>query len=182
MNEHYEQPQYLTFHVAGEEYAVAILRVKEIIEYGAVTKVPTMPEFVRGVINLRGSVVPVIDLASKLGLPLTAVTRWSCIVIVEVMLDGEETVVGVLVDAMGQVIEIPPKDIERPPAFGTRARAECLRGMGKLGGKFVMILDLDRVLGQAALLDVQGAAVGALEAGGAGRGGGLGDASEATPQ
>jgi purine-binding chemotaxis protein CheW len=176
MREHYEQPQYLTFHVAGEEYAAPILQVKEIIEVGTVTKVPTMPEFVRGVINLRGSVVPVVDLAAKLGLPLTNVTRLSCIVIVEVMIDGEETVVGVLVDAMGQVIDLPPKDIERPPAFGTKARAEYLRGMGKLGDKFVMILDLEKVLGMAALLDASGAAMGALEAA-AGR-----DAREATPQ
>jgi purine-binding chemotaxis protein CheW len=175
MREHYEQPQYLTFHVAGEEYAAPILQVKEIIEFGTVTKVPTMPEFVRGVINLRGSVVPVVDLAAKLGLPLTNVTRLSCIVIAEVMIDGEETVVGVLVDAMGQVIDLPPKDIEKPPAFGTRARADCLRGMGKLGNKFVMILDLETVLGMAALLDASGAAMSVLDAPPAG-----GDA--ATPQ
>ena len=177
MREHYEQPQYLTFHVAGEEYAAAILRVKEIIEFGAVTKVPTMPEFVRGVINLRGSVVPVVDLAAKLGMPLTNVTRWSCIVIVEVTIDGEDTVVGVLVDAMGQVIELSPKDIERPPAFGTRARADYLRGMGKVGTKFVMILDLDKVLGQAVLLDAPGAGV--LEAS---RAGAPPNAGEAIPR
>lgn len=177
MREHYEQPQYLTFHIAGEEYAAAILRVKEIIEFGAVTKVPTMPEFVRGVINLRGSVVPVVDLAAKLGMPLTNVTRWSCIVIVEVTIDGEDTVVGVLVDAMGQVIELSPKDIERPPAFGTRARADYLRGMGKVGTKFVMILDLDKVLGQAVLLDAPGAGV--LEAS---RAGAPPNAGEAIPQ
>lgn len=156
MREHYEQPQYLTFHIADEEYAAPILQVKEIIEFGPVTKVPTMPEYVRGVINLRGSVVPVVDLAAKLGLPLTNVTRWSCIVIVEVMIDGEDMVVGILVDTMGQVIDLPAKDIERPPAFGTRARADCLRGMGKMANKFIMILDLDKVLGQAALLDASG--------------------------
>jgi purine-binding chemotaxis protein CheW len=181
MREHYEQPQYLTFHVAGEEYAAPILQVKEIIEYGTVTKVPTMPEYVRGVINLRGSVVPVVDLAAKLGLPLINVTRLSCIVIVEVMIEGEETVVGVLVDAMGQVIDLPAKDIEKPPAFGTRARADHLRGMGKLANKFLMILDLEKVLGQAALLDTPGAAMSLLEASGGGGGSG-GDAREATPQ
>jgi purine-binding chemotaxis protein CheW len=167
MREHYEQPQYLTFHVGDEEYAAPILQVKEIIEVGTVTKVPTMPAFVRGVINLRGSVVPVVDLAAKLGLPLTEITRLSCIVVVEVRIDGEETVVGVLVDAMGQVIDLPPKDIERPPAFGTQARADHLRGMGKLENKFIMILDLDKVLGQAALLDAPGAAaMSALEGAG----------------
>jgi purine-binding chemotaxis protein CheW len=158
MKEHYEQPQYLTFHVAGEEYAVGILQVKEIIEYGTVTKVPTMPDFVRGVINLRGSVVPVVDLAAKLGMPKASVSRWSCIILVEVTIDGEETTVGVLVDAMGQVIELSPQDIERPPAFGTRARADCLRGMGKLGSKFIMILDIERVLDQEAILEAAPAA------------------------
>lgn len=158
MKEHYEQPQYLTFHVAGEEYAVGILQVKEIIEYGTVTKVPTMPEYVRGVINLRGSVVPVVDLAAKLGMPKANVSRWSCIVLVEVTIDGEETTVGVLVDAMGQVIELSPQDIERPPGFGTRARADCLRGMGKLGSKFIMILDIEKVLGQDVILEALPAA------------------------
>lgn len=158
MNEHYEQPQYLTFHVAGEEYAVGILQVREIIEYGTVTKVPTMPEFVRGVINLRGSVVPVVDLAAKLGLPPTNVSRWSCIILVEVAIEGEETVVGVLVDAMGQVIELSPEDVEKPPSFGTRARGEALRGMGKVGNKFIMILDIERVLGHSAVLEVAPAA------------------------
>ncbi|MCK6591295.1 MAG: chemotaxis protein CheW [Polyangiaceae bacterium] len=173
MKDPHEQPQYLTFHVAGEEYAAPILRVKEIIEIGPMTKVPTMPAYVRGVINLRGSVVPVVDLAKKLGLPLTNVTRWSCIIVAEVMIDGDETVVGVLVDAMGQVIELSAKDIERPPAFGTRAGAHLLRGMGKIGNKFVMILDLDATLAQAALLDASDAAMGVVEAGGV---------DEATPQ
>jgi purine-binding chemotaxis protein CheW len=145
------QTQYLTFHVAGEEYAAFILQVKEIIEYGAVTRVPTTPDFVRGVINLRGSVVPVIDLAVMLGLPPSTVSKWSCIVIVEVNIEGEPATVGVLVDAMGQVVELLPQDIERPPPFGTRARIDCLKGMGKLGNKFVMILDIERVLGREGL-------------------------------
>lgn len=146
------QTQYLTFHVAGEEYAAFILQVREIIEYGSVTRVPTTPDFVRGVINLRGSVVPVVDLSIMLGMPPIAISRWSCIVIVEVNIEGEQTTVGILVDAMGQVIELLPQDIERPPPFGTRARVDCLKGMGKVGKKFVMILDIDRVLGRGGLV------------------------------
>jgi purine-binding chemotaxis protein CheW len=152
--EHDHQVQYLTFHVAGEEYALGILQVKEIIEYGAVTRVPTTPDFIRGVINLRGSVVPILDLAVKLGLPKTVVTKWSCIVVVELDLGGELTVMGILVDATGQVIELPPASIQKPPPFGTRARVACLRGMGKVDGKFVMILDLDELFGREDLSSV----------------------------
>ncbi len=141
-----DQTQHLTFHLAGEEYAIGILRVKEIIEFGVVTKVPGTPPFIRGVINLRGSVVPVVDLAVKFGLPESPVTRRSCIVIVEVELEGEQTVMGVVADAVSQVLDLRPEDIEAPPAFGTRVRVEYLRGLGKLGKKFALILDVDRVL------------------------------------
>jgi purine-binding chemotaxis protein CheW len=141
-----DQGQHLTFHLAGEEYAIGILRVKEIIEFGVVTKVPGTPPFIRGVINLRGSVVPVVDLAVKFGLPESPVTRRTCIVIVEVELEGEQTVMGVVADAVSQVLDLRPEDIEAPPAFGTRVRVEYLRGLGKLGKKFALILDVDRVL------------------------------------
>src|ERR687889_643780 len=101
--------QYLSFFVAGEEYAVGILQVKEIIEYDVVTRVPSMPACVRGVLNLRGRVVPVVDLARSFGLGESALTRRSCIVVVEVALDGEPTVVGVLVDAVSQVLDLRPE-------------------------------------------------------------------------
>lgn len=151
---HGHQAQYITFHVAGEEYALGILQVKEIIECGAVTRVPTTPDFIRGVINLRGSVLPLLDLAVRLGLPRTVVTKWSCVVIVELELGGELTAMGVLVDATGQVIELSPAAIQRPPPFGTRARGAYLRGMGEVDGKFVMILDLDELFGREDLSDV----------------------------
>jgi purine-binding chemotaxis protein CheW len=141
-----EQTQYLTFYIAGEEYAVEVLRVKEIIEYDVLTKIPATPSFIRGVINLRGSVVPVVDLAVKFGLPETQVTKFTCIVILETSLDGEKTVMGVMTDSVSQVIDLPLGEIEKTPAFGTKARVEYLKGMGKAGKKFVLILDIDQVL------------------------------------
>jgi purine-binding chemotaxis protein CheW len=141
-----EQAQYLTFFLAGEEYAIGILQVKEILEYDTLTKVPQTPPSIRGVINLRGSVVPVVDLAAKFGLPETPITKRTCIVIVEVDLEGQRTVMGVLADAVSQVMDLTPADIEAPPAFGTRVRVDYLQGMGKVGKKFVLLLDVDRVL------------------------------------
>jgi purine-binding chemotaxis protein CheW len=144
--------QVLTFRIAGEEYAVGILSVREIIEYEAVTRVPATPVWIRGVINLRGSVVPVIDLAVKLGLPETRVTRRTCIVIVEAELEGEPAVLGILVDSVHQVIELTPGEIEPPPAFGTPVRADFLLGMAKTGPRFALLLDIVRVLAADELL------------------------------
>ena len=143
---HSEQSQYLGFHIGAEEYAIGILRVREILEYDTVTKVPTTPPSIRGVINLRGSVVPVVDLAVKLGLPESVVTRRSCVVVVEILLEGERTVMGLLADAVSQVLELPASEIEPPPPFGTRIRVECLLGMGRAGKRFVLLLDIDRLL------------------------------------
>lgn len=141
-----EQAQYLSFYLAGEEYALGILKVKEIIEYDTLTCVPQTPPFIRGVINLRGSVVPVADLAVKFGLPESAITKWTCIVIVEIDFDGEQIVMGILADSISQVIDLQPHDIEVPPSFGTKVDVDYLLGMGRLGKKFVLILDIDRVL------------------------------------
>jgi purine-binding chemotaxis protein CheW len=141
-----DQSQYLSFYLAGEEYAVAVLKVKEIIEYCGVTRVPRTPQFICGVINLRGSVVPVIDLAVKFGLPESTLTKWTCIVIVEVDLEGEQTVMGIMADSVNQVIDLLPEDIEAAPSFGTPVQIDYLLGMGKAGKKFVLILDIDRVL------------------------------------
>ena len=148
------QQQYLTFFLADEEYAVGIQRVKEIIEYTAITKVPKVPMWIRGVINLRGNVVPVVDLAVRFGLEERPVTKTTCIVIVEVQQEAERAVMGVIADAVNQVIDLAPKDIEEPPAFGTRVRLEYLFGMGKLGKKFALILNIDTVLSAAELLTV----------------------------
>jgi len=152
-----EQTQYLTFYLAGEEYALGILRVKEILEYDTVTPVPQTPPAIRGVINLRGSVVPVVDLAAKFGLPPSLIAKRTCIVIVEVILDGRETVMGVLADAVSQVMDLTAADIELPPAFGTRVKVDYLQGMGKVGKKFVLILDIDKVLSAPELLAAEAA-------------------------
>lgn len=141
-----QQTQHLTFHLAGEEYAVGILKVKEIIEYGTLTVVPQTPPSVRGVINLRGNVVPVIDLAIKFGMAQSPITNRTCIVIVEVTLDGEQAVMGVIADSVSQVIDLPPSEILPPPAFGTRIKADFLHGMAKTDKKFFLILDIDKVL------------------------------------
>lgn len=157
------QSQYLSFFLAGEEYGVNILRVKEIVELDVFTRVPSAPVGVRGVINLRGRVIPVIDLAVRFGLPESAITRRSCVVIAEVMLDGEPLVMGVLADAVSQVLEFRPEQLEPPPPFGTRARSEYVSAMGQAGRKFVIILDLERVLAPAAI-EAMAAAQDAVEA------------------
>jgi purine-binding chemotaxis protein CheW len=144
--------QYLCFRLAGEECAIGILRVREIIEYDTVTKVPSMPPWVRGVMNLRGAVVPVIDLTVKFGLPESPVTNRTCIVIAEVALDGEPAVMGIVVDAVSQVLELSQADIEPPPAFGAAVRVDYLLGLGKFGDRFVLLLDIDRVLSATELL------------------------------
>lgn len=148
-----DQNQYLTFFLAGEEYAVGILQVKEVIEHSTVTRVPSMPPCIRGVINLRGNVVPVVDLAIKFGGSETPVTSRTCIVIVELAIDGERAVMGLIADAVGQVTEFLEEQIAAPPQFGTRVNTEHLIGMGSVGKKFVMILDIERVLASAELLN-----------------------------
>jgi len=140
-----EQLQYLTFLLGGETFAIGILNVKEIIEYGNVTTVPMMPDFVRGVINLRGAVVPVIDLAMRFSRPASPITRRSCIVLIEVEAEGEQYYIGITVDAVNEVLEIPGSEIE-PPTFGAKIRSDFIGGMGKIEGKFVIILDADKVL------------------------------------
>jgi purine-binding chemotaxis protein CheW len=141
-----EQLQYLTFLLGGETFAIAILNIKEIIEYGNVTTVPMMPDFVRGVINLRGAVVPVIDLAMRFSRSPCPVTRRTCIVLIEVEAEGEQYNIGVTVDAVNEVLEIPGTEIEPPPTFGAKIRSDFIGGMGKINGKFVIILDADKVL------------------------------------
>jgi chemotaxis signal transduction protein len=138
--------QFLTFSVADEEYGISVLRVREILEYDTVTKVPRTPDFIRGVINLRGRVVPVVDLAVRFGLPASAATKRSCVVIVEIDLHGEPLVIGLLTDAVNQVIELGPEEIEAPPSFGARVDVAYLKGMGRAGKRFVLLLEIDRVL------------------------------------
>lgn len=138
--------QYLTFSLAGEMFGVGILNVKEIIEFGNLTEIPMMPPFIRGVINLRGAVVPVIDLAARFGGKTTEVGRRTCIVIVEVPDEETRHDIGIIVDAVSEVLEIPGSEIEPPPSFGARIRADFIFGMGKVAGKFVILLEINKVL------------------------------------
>lgn len=138
--------QFLTFVLGSDVFAIGILAIKEIIEYQELTVVPMMPEAIRGVINLRGAVVPVIDLSARFGRRPSNVTKRTCIVIVEVRGEDERQDIGVVVDAVNQVLEIHPSEIEPAPAFGTKIRTDFIRGMGKVQSKFVVLLDVARVL------------------------------------
>jgi purine-binding chemotaxis protein CheW len=138
--------QYLTFVLGGEMFAVGILNVKEIIEYGQLTEIPMMPAFIRGVINLRGSVVPVDRSSGALRARKSPDRRRTCIVIVEVSENELRHDIGLMVDAVSEVIEIPASDIEPPPSFGARIRADFIFGMGKVAGKFVIVLNIVKVL------------------------------------
>ena len=146
--------QYLTFMIGGEEYAVSLLKVKEIIEYDVVTEIPKTPQWVRGVINLRGNVVPVIDLAVKFRLAPSVIGKLTCIVITEVECEGEATVMGVMADSVRQVIDLKPEDVEVPPSFGTRVKVDYLLGMARSGKKFCLLLDTEKVLSTEELLEL----------------------------
>ena len=155
--------QYLTFALAGKMFAAGILNVKEIIEYGSLTEIPMMPAFIRGVINLRGSVVPVIDLAARFGGRPIEVGKRTCIVIVETgqAQDGDSLHdIGIVVDAVSEVIEIPASEIEPPPSFGAKMRADLIFGMGKVAGDLVIILNIDKVLSVEEITQITGTEVG----------------------
>lgn len=142
-----QQQQYLTFSLGEEMFAIGILAIREIIEYSGLTEVPMTPPFIRGVINLRGSVVPVIDLTVRFGRAANEATKRTCIVIIETeAADGQHHQMGVIVDAVSEVLEIPNTDIEPPPAFGAHIRIDFISGMGKVDGKFVVMLDVNRIL------------------------------------
>lgn len=138
--------QYLTFLQQGEMFAIGILGIKEIMEYSELTTVPLMPKFISGVINIRGAVVPVIDLSARFGRETSKTTRRSCIVIIETDNDNEKMDIGIIVDSVCEVLEIAPSEIEPAPRFGTNIRADFISGMGKVNDKFVIILDISRVL------------------------------------
>ena len=138
--------QYLTFILGGETYGVSILVIKEILEYNEPTLVPMMPDFIRGVINLRGSVVPVVDLSLRLGKETTGVAKRTCVVIIEVQYENESMEIGVVVDAVNEVLDIAPENIESAPNFGAKIRTDFIHGMGKVDEKFVVLLNIDHVL------------------------------------
>jgi purine-binding chemotaxis protein CheW len=141
-----EVRQYLTFVLSGEVFAIGILAIKEIMEYSSLTAVPMMPAYVRGVINLRGAVVPVIDLSVRFGRKPGEVTRKTCIVIIEVAAGAERQDIGVVVDSVNAVVDIPATDIEPPPAFGANIRTDFIHGMGRMDGRFVILLQVDHLL------------------------------------
>ncbi len=140
-----EITQYLTFKLGDEVFALDISKVREVLDFTTITKVPRTPEFMRGVINLRGSVVPVADIKLKFGMPMTEKTVNTCIIITEVTVDGETTVLGALADSVQEVIDLDPDHIEPAPKIGTKLKTEFIKGMGKQGERFIILLDIDQV-------------------------------------
>lgn len=140
-----ETNQYLTFKLDEEIFALGIEKVREVLDYTAVTKVPQTPEFMRGVINLRGSVVPVIDMRLKFGMARTTETVNTCIIIVEIDMDGDAIQLGALADSVQEVLNLDPDQIEPAPRIGTKLNTDFIKGMGKLDEQFVILLDIDRV-------------------------------------
>jgi purine-binding chemotaxis protein CheW len=147
--------QFLTFELDDEVFALGIDKVREVLDYTSVTKVPQTPEFMRGVINLRGSVVPVVDMRLKFGMAKTEKTVNTCIIIVEINLDDETTVLGALADSVQEVLDLEPDQIEPAPRIGTRLNTEFIRGMGKRDEQFIIILDIDKVFTGAELAMVE---------------------------
>ncbi len=141
-----ESKQFLTFQLAGEVYGVDILNIREIIDYGNLTPVPMMPEFIAGVINLRGAVVPVVSLASRFGQPATEINKRTSIIIIEIHEGDGPSEMGIIVDAVNEVMDIQPEDIAAPPAFGTRIRADFIDGMAKVKDTLLILLDVNHVL------------------------------------
>ncbi len=157
-----ETTQYLTFNLCDEIFALDIGTVREVLDFTGITKVPRTPEFMRGVINLRGSVVPVVDMRLKFGMSMTENTVNTCIIIVEVFIDSESVILGALVDSVQEVISLEPDQIEPAPRIGTNLRTDFIRGMGKCHSGFIMILNIDKAFSSeelAMIQDTSGAAV-----------------------
>jgi purine-binding chemotaxis protein CheW len=140
-----ETSQYLSFTLEGEIFAIDISKVREVLDYIRITKIPGMPDFMMGVINLRGSVVPVVDMRLKFGMKKSDKTVNTCIVILEVLMDEETIAIGALVDTVQEVFDIEPSLIEPPPKIGTKLNTEFIKGMGKRDDDFVIILDIDKI-------------------------------------
>jgi purine-binding chemotaxis protein CheW len=147
-----ETIQLLTFKLEDEVFALDISKVREVLDFTSVTKVPRTPDFMLGVINLRGSVVPVVDMRLKFGMTRTETTVNTCIIIVEIEIDGETTVLGALADSVQEVMDLDPDQIEPPPRIGTRLKTGFIRGMGKREDHFIVILDIDRVFSAEELI------------------------------
>ena len=141
-----ESDQHLTFVLSNEEFAIPVMTIREIIQYGHLTNVPMVPDFIQGVVNLRGNVVPVISLSNKFSLDKKPIDKRTCIIIMDTQLEGETVVMGIVVDKVLQVIEIPADNIEPAPTLGAKIRTDFIKGMGRLDNNFIIILDVVRVL------------------------------------
>jgi purine-binding chemotaxis protein CheW len=151
-----EATQYLTFKLGDEVFALDIGKVREVLDFTMVTKVPQTPDFMRGVINLRGNVVPVVDMRLKFGLSMTEKTVNTCVIITEIDVDGESTVVGAMADSVQEVLDLEPDEIEPPPKIGTKLNTDFIRGMGKRDEQFIIILNIDKVFSADELSEVKG--------------------------
>jgi len=140
-----ETRQYLTFRLGEEVFATDVAKVREVLDFTTITRIPRTPEYMSGVINLRGNVVPVVDLRLCFEMSKTEKTVSTCIVVVEMLVDGESCVIGALADSVEEVIDLEPESIQPPPRIGTKIRTEFIRGMGKRDSQLIMILDIDRV-------------------------------------
>lgn len=156
VNEITEARQYLTFKLGNEIFGIDVAKVREVLDFTGITKIPRTPDFMSGVINLRGSVVPVVDLRLCFQMSKTERTRNTCIVVVEVLLEGESTVIGALADSVEEVIDLEPDQIQPAPKIGTQIRTDFIKGMGKRDSEFIMILEIDRVFSAEELSVVQG--------------------------
>jgi purine-binding chemotaxis protein CheW len=152
-----ETRQYLTFKLSDEVFALDVAKVREVLDFTNITRIPRTPEFMRGVINLRGSVVPVVDLRLGFGMPATERTVNTCIVVVEVCLQGETIVVGALADSVEEVIDLEPQQIQAAPSIGSSIDTDFIRGMGRRESEFIMILDIDKVFSAEQLTALEGA-------------------------
>ncbi len=151
-----ETEQYLTFKLADEVFAVEVAKVREILDHTSITKVPRTPDFMRGVINLRGSVVPVLDLRLKFGMTRTEQSVDTCIIVLEIAFEEEIIILGALADSVQEVIELEPDQIEPAPRIGGYIRTDFIKGMGKRENAFIMILDIDKVFSLDELEALQG--------------------------
>jgi purine-binding chemotaxis protein CheW len=154
--EHMETTQYLTFKLGDEVFALDIGKVREVLDFTAVTKVPQTPDFMRGVINLRGNVVPVVDMRLKFGMSQTEKTVNTCVIITEIDVDGETTVVGAMADSVQEVLDLEPEQIEPPPRIGSKMNTDFIMGMGKHNDQFIIILNIDKVFSGIELADTNG--------------------------
>ena len=148
--------QYLTFKLADEVFGIEVSKVREVLDFTTITKIPRTPDFMSGVINLRGNVVPVVDLRLCFEMSKTEKTVNTCIVVMEMLIEGESTVIGALADSVEEVIDLEPEHIQPPPKMGTQIRTEFIKGMGTRDAQFIMILDIDRVFSAEELVAVRG--------------------------